>query len=119
MIAGNSVGNEGQACSVQFSFPPGSLRAGADLLRFVYFGVGVGFVLAFVPSPPGEDAEPIRQRLLDVDADSVLRGGLRGMRLDFRPRLDACEKSRDRHAVDSHVGVVGIAEQTDYCLAVR
>src|SRR5579863_4034146 len=62
MVARNSVGNERQARAVQLPFPLGSLRAGADLLGFVHFGVGVRFVLPFVPSPSREKSEPFRQR---------------------------------------------------------
>jgi len=83
MIAGNTVGYEHQSRAIILSAPHAAARAHADLLRFIHFGVRVGFVLPFVPSPPAEDAEPTIERLFEIRAKAVLYGGLQGMRRRF------------------------------------
>ena len=49
--------------------------------------------------------------LLQVDAETVLHGGLQGMSADFRTRRFARQKIVDRLAVDAHVGVVHKRQQ--------
>src|SRR5271156_5474478 len=56
VIAGDSVRDKNEARAVEFSVPGGAVGgADADLSSLVRFGVDVGFVLAFVPSPAGEN----------------------------------------------------------------
>ncbi len=76
-------------------------------------------MLAFVPSPSREKAQPIRERLLDVYAESIFGGGLERVRRDFRFWRVARKKIGDGHAVNAHIGVIGVAEEANDCLAVR
>ena len=60
VIARNAVGNKSEpGAIVPFCPQPFPLRPGAEFDGVVDFGVRVGLMLAFVPSPATEKARPI------------------------------------------------------------
>ena len=79
----------------------------------VDFGIGEGFVAAFIPAPAGEGAEPVVQRLLDVGSEAVLDGGLQGVGGNFGNGSEAGLKSVNSLAIAAHVGVVHIGQEAE------
>src|SRR5277367_4896128 len=89
MDAGDSVGDKSKARAVPFAMPRFSVEADADFRRLVRFGVHVGLVLTFVPSPSAENAEPAGERLLEIRAEAVFDRGLKRVEGDFRLGRDS------------------------------
>ena len=55
-----------------------------------------------------------REILLQVYAESVLASDVPGMVGDFWNRCEALFELRDGLAIDAHVGIVGISQQTNH-----
>src|SRR5712691_9909101 len=72
MIARDAIRNKNQTGAIEFSIPPLSVAAGADLRRLIHFRIGKRLMPAFVPSPPAEHAHPAIERLLEITAESIL-----------------------------------------------
>src|ERR1700730_1728451 len=114
VIVANAVADEGQAEAIEFPSPATSTAADTDLPGLVYFCVGIGFVLALIPTPSAENAEPVGERLLEVDSETIFHGGRERVRGDFRPRGHRiCEPGVNGLAVIPHVGVIDEAQQAD------
>src|SRR6202030_158684 len=75
VISRNSGRNKNDSGAVEFSAPALSGCSRAQLHGAIHFGVGVGLMAAFVPSPAPENTEPIVQWLFEVGAETVLYGG--------------------------------------------
>src|SRR5215471_16233318 len=118
MIARDSVGDERESRAIELSSPLAAIRACAELHGLVDFRVGIGFVLAFIPSPSCEDTHPIGKRLLDVHTETVLRGRLQWMSCNVRSGRPAREEIGNRHAVDAHVRVVRVAQYAQHRLSL-
>src|SRR6267378_7913115 len=115
MIVADAVTDKDEADAVVLAAPSLTIAARPDLPGLVHFRVGVGFVLAFVPSPTPEQAEPIGERLFEVDAESVFYSGLQGMIGDFGNRRGGiCPPGIYRIPIVAHIGMVDVAEQTKH-----
>ncbi len=112
MIALDGVRDEGNADLVDRAMPAGSLKVAAELNGLVDFGVGIGFMLAFVPSKAAEDAEVFGDLLLVIPGEAIFHGAEVGVMGDFGRRIGAVEVVVDGFAIGSHVRVVDEAEDT-------
>src|SRR5713226_9142495 len=113
LVARDSIGDERQAGAIDFAVPSFAAGAQAEQGGCVDFGIGEGFVAAFIPAPAGEDAEPVVQRLLDVGSEAVLDGGLQGVGGNFGNGSEAGLKSVNSLAIAAHVGVIDVSEQAE------
>src|SRR5579859_3027464 len=117
MVARDAIGDEGEAGAIEFAVPALAAGAQADERGLVVLGVSEGFVAAFIPAPAGEDAEPVIQGLLEIDAETVFDGGLQRMRDDFGNGSEAGLKIFDGLAIAAHVGVIDVGEEADNAFA--
>src|SRR5216683_3937815 len=113
MIARDTIRNKSHAGAIEFSIPTLSAAAGANRRRLIHFRIGERLMPAFVPSPPAEHAHPAIERLLEIDAESILGRRLQGMRRDIRFGGPACQKIVDRFSVTSHVRVIQKTQEAD------
>src|SRR6266481_537066 len=86
MIFLNRIGDENCADFVQFPMPSFAGEIATQLEGLIDFGVGVGFVFAFIPSKTSEGPGVRAELLLDIEAESVFGGCAPGMLSDRRPR---------------------------------
>jgi hypothetical protein len=75
MIARNGIGNKRESHAVRSSVPGGASGAQTKEKSLVVFRIRIGFVVAFVPSKATENSQPIVQRLLKVQSETVFDGG--------------------------------------------
>src|SRR5581483_1438097 len=90
---------------------------GACFYCLVDFSVGVGFVLAFVPSEAAEGAQVLSDLLLGVVAKAIFQGAEVLVGEDVGRGVDAREIGAHGFAIDAHVGVVGVEEDARGALA--
>src|ERR1700692_3186106 len=77
VVVADAVADEDEADAVVLAAPTSAVASRANLPGLIHFGVGVGFVLALVPSPTPKETQPIGERLFEVDAESVFHRGLK------------------------------------------
>src|ERR1700688_3737009 len=92
--------------------PPCAIRSHSLREGLLDLGVGEGFRFAIVPSETAEGCEIVREVLLPVDAEAVFTGDMPRMGGDVWSGMFSRGRD-DLIAVDAHVGVVGVGEQTD------
>src|SRR6266446_3777265 len=115
MIVADAVTDKDEADAVVLAGPSLTIAARPDLPGLVHFRVGVGFVLAFAPSPTPKETEPIGEGLFEISAESVFNRGLKRMIGDFGNRGGGiCPPGIHRIAIVAHVGMVDVAEQTKH-----
>src|SRR5882762_3134888 len=115
MIVADAVTDKDEADAVVFAAPSPTVAARPDLPGLVHFRVGVGFVLAFVPSPTPEQAEPIGERLFEIGAEAIFDGGLKRMIGDFGNWGGGiCQPGIYRIPIVAHVGMVDVAKQAEH-----
>src|SRR5262249_50934481 len=113
MIAPDLVERESRSEAVRRPLPEAPRRRGAEDERALDLREGPGLVAAVVPPGPQEDAGVLRDGLLEVHAEAVLRAPLRA-------RRDHVRRSRARGesvAVGAHAGVVPETENADRACA--
>src|ERR1700756_1826314 len=107
MIMADAVTDKNEADAVVLAAPSPTVAASPDLPGLVHFRVGVGFMLAFVPSPPPKETEPIGERLFEISAESVFNRGLKRMIGDFGNRRGGiCQPGIYRIPIVAHIGMV-------------
>ncbi len=78
VVAGNAVGNEGDARAIQFSLPAAGVERQAKRVGLIDFCVCVGFVAAFIPAPTAVGEEPSVDGLLEIPPKPYLMVVRRG-----------------------------------------
>src|SRR5260370_3369387 len=112
MLVADAITDKDEADAVVLAAPSLTVAARPDLPGLVHFRVGVGFVLAFVPSPTPEQAEPIGERLFEIGAESVFNRGLKRMIGDFGNRVGGiCPPAIYRTPIAAHIGLADAAQQ--------
>src|SRR5882672_6094018 len=112
MVVADAVADKDKTHPVVLAAPASAIATRANLPGLIHFRVGVGFVLAFVPSPAAKDACPIGKSLFEVDTEAVLHRSLQRMIGDFG---NGCGGIREpgiyRIAIIAHIGVIYVGEQ--------
>src|SRR5260370_42453793 len=119
MVAGNSVRDEGNSRSIQLPIPALAVAASPEEHGLVDFRIGIGFVPAFIPSPPAEDTHPVIQGLLKICDESILDRGLQRVCGDLRSRSNTGKESIHRIAIAPHGGVIYERQKPQESFAAR
>src|ERR1017187_7957506 len=98
--------------------PAGSCVIRAGLHGLIDLGIGEGLVLAFVPAEAAKDAQILSDLLLSVVAQAVFERAEMLVARDVGDSdpilggVGAIQKVNDSFAVRSHVGAVGVEENS-------
>ena len=114
MVFANPVCNERNACPVLLAMPPGAACAYPAGKGLIVLGICERFSLAVIPSEAAECGQVAGKILLHIHTESVFTSDMPWMSGDIRNGCEPGLKVSDGLAINTHVGIVGVSQQTNY-----